>query len=201
MALEPDELKQGSHFTGSKKDRSIIQGDKSKLSSAEIAALPSLYMQEKLYLYEKEQEAQLKAEEHHIVKTKDFNVYGRLREEKPIVKVLEKPTATSDLNEKFITTECITDRRVKTSSQAPRYYISAPSVEEVRKQGQHQMILGAIEKKQTFGELINQSNSMVTGVLHDSLKRSLRVFPGQVVFGALRPGSINEVTMTVKNED
>lgn len=81
--------------------------------------------------------------------------------------------AASELNEKFITTECITDRRVKISSQAPRFYMNAPSVEDVRKQGQHQMILGAIEKKQTFGELINQANSMVTSVLHDNLKRSL----------------------------
>lgn len=58
----------------------------------------------------------LKAEEHHIVKTKDFNVYGRLREEKPFVKTITKSKANSDLNEKFITTECITDRRVKISS-------------------------------------------------------------------------------------
>jgi hypothetical protein len=45
------------------------------------ASVPSLYMQEKLYLFQREQEGLLKAEEHHIVKTKDFNVYGRLREE------------------------------------------------------------------------------------------------------------------------
>lgn len=79
----------------------------------------------------------LKAEEHHIVKTKDFNVYGRLREEKPFVKSIAKSKATSELNEKFITTECITDRRVKISSMAPRFYMNAPSVEDVRKQGQH----------------------------------------------------------------
>lgn len=155
VALEPDELKQGSHFTGSKKERSMIANDKSKLTSVEIAALPSLYMQEKVYIFDKEQEGLLKAEEHHIVKTKDFNVYGRLREEKPFVKSLAKGTASSELNEKFITTECITDRRVKISSQAPRFYMNAPTVEDVRKQGQHQMILSAIDKKQTFGELIN----------------------------------------------
>lgn len=40
------------------------------------------------------------------------------------------------------------------------------------------MILSAINKKQTFAELINQANSMVTGVLHDGLKRSLNVMPG-----------------------
>jgi len=179
----------------------MIANDKSKLTSVEIAALPSLYMQEKMYLYDKEQEALLKAEEHHIVKTKDFNVYGRLREEKPFVKTLQKSKANSELNEKFITTECITDRRVKISSQAPRFYMNAPSVEDVRKQGQHQMILGAIEKKQTFGELINQANSMVTSVLHDNLKRSLQIMPSSVVFGHLRPGSMNELTISVKNED
>jgi hypothetical protein len=94
----------------------MIAGDKSKLTSVEIAALPSLYMQEKIYLYDREQEGLLKSEEHHIVKTKDFNVYGRLREERPFVKSIAKSTAQCELNEKFITTECITDRRVKISS-------------------------------------------------------------------------------------
>lgn len=63
------------------------------------------------------------------------------------------------------------------------------------------MILGAIEKKQTFSELINQANSMVTGVLHDTLKRSINVMPSAVVFGSVRTGTINEILMTLKNED
>ena len=79
--------------------------------------------------------------------------------------------------------------------------MNAPSVEDVRKQGQHQMILGAIEKKQTFSELINQANSMVTGVLHDTLKRSINVMPSAVIFGSIRTGTINEIMMTLKNED
>ena len=160
-----------------------------------------MYLQEKIYLYNKDQEHLLKAEEHHIVKTKDFNVYGRLRDDKPYVKSIQKSKVPNELNEKFITTECITDRRVKISSMAPRFYMNAPSVEDVRKQGQHQMILSAINKKQTFAELINQANSMVTGVLHDSLKRSLNIMPSFIEFGSLRAGSINEVTITVKNED
>ena len=92
-------------------------------------------MQEKMYLYNKDQELLLKAEEHHIVKTKDFNVYGRLRDEQLKVKSIAKSSAVSELNEKFITTECITDRRIKISSMAPRFYMKAPSVEDVRKQG------------------------------------------------------------------
>ena len=117
------------------------------LSSQDEGVQPSLYKQEKMYLAQRAQENLLKAEEHHIVKTKDFNVYGRLREEKNFVKSIQKSNAQSDLNEKFITTECITDRRVKISSMAPRFYMNAPSIDDVRKQGQHQMILSAINKK------------------------------------------------------
>jgi hypothetical protein len=43
-----------------------------------------------MYLKQKEQEALLKGEEYHVVKTKDFNVVGRLRQEKPNVKVMQK---------------------------------------------------------------------------------------------------------------
>jgi hypothetical protein len=63
------------------------------------------------------------------------------------------------------------------------------------------MILGAINKKQTFAELINQANSMVTGVLHDPLKRSLNVMPSACVFGGVRAGTENEIIVTLKNED
>ena len=67
-----------------------------------------------------EQERVLKAEEHHVIKTKDFDVYGKLRQDQPYVKATQKSQAQSELNEKFITTECITDRRVKISSMANR---------------------------------------------------------------------------------
>mmetsp|Transcript_5576 Transcript_5576/g.4244 ORF Transcript_5576/g.4244 Transcript_5576/m.4244 type:complete len:207 (+) Transcript_5576:4411-5031(+) len=84
---------------------------------------------------------------------------------------------------------------------AGRQYAIAPSVEAVRKQGQHQMILQAIEKKQTFPELINQANAMVTSVLHDPLKRSLNVMPSSCSFGLVRAGAVHEMILTLKNED
>jgi hypothetical protein len=117
------------------------------------------------------------------------------------VKATQKSQAQSELNEKFITTECITDRRVKISSMANRQYINAPTVEEVRKQGQHQMILQAINKKQTFSELINQANSMVTSVLHDTMKRSVNVMPSIIKFGSVEIGQEVEMYLTIKNED
>ena len=42
---------------------------------------------------------------------------------------------------------------------------------------------------------------MVTGVLHDGLKRSLNILPSSIVFGGLRPGSSNDIIVTIKNED
>ena len=101
-------------------------------------------------MMQREEDHVLRAEEYHVVKTKDFNVYGRLRQERPNVKATAKTSAVAELNEKFITTESITDRRVKISSMAPRACVAAPAVETVRKQGQHQMILQALNKKQTY---------------------------------------------------
>ena len=63
------------------------------------------------------------------------------------------------------------------------------------------MILQAINKKQTFSELINQANSMVTSVLHDGLKRSVNVLPSSCKFGSICQGEDVEMIITVKNED
>ncbi|CDW72467.1 UNKNOWN [Stylonychia lemnae] len=196
VALEPEDnyRQNGSNFMGTKK---MMTQD-----GTSGGPQPSLYIQEKIYLKQREQEHILKSEEYHVVKTKDFNVIGRLRQEKPFVKAIVKSQAQSELNEKFITTECIADRRVKISSMAPRQYINAPSIEDVRKQGQHQMILSAINKKQTFAELINQANSMVTSVLHDPLKRSLNVLPSSLRYGIVQAGeAVYELIITCKNED
>lgn len=201
VALEPEEqLKQASierskKYMSQSKHTGDMDGEDPDNSG------PSLYQQEKVYLKQLEQEKVLKAEEHHVIKTKDFDVYGKLRQDMPFVKATQKSQAQSELNEKFITTECITDRRVKISSMANRQYINAPNVEEVRKQGQHQMILQAINKKQTFSELINQANSMVTSVLHDGMKRSVNVMPSFIKFGSIEQGKEVEMYLTVKNED
>lgn len=63
------------------------------------------------------------------------------------------------------------------------------------------MILSAINKKQTFGELINQANAMVTSVLHDPLKRSFNIIPSKCNFGPLIAGKTYEIVLTLQNED
>lgn len=134
-------------------------------------------------------------------KTKEFTVDGKLRPLKLKVKSLAKSRIKPEMNEKFITTECITDKRIKISSMANRAYLNAPSVNQVRKQGQHQMILQAIAKKQTFNELIGQSNAMVTSVLNDPMKRSVNILPSEAKFGSLKEGGKYEILITCKNED
>ena len=63
------------------------------------------------------------------------------------------------------------------------------------------MILNAINKKQTFNELISEANAMVTSVLNDSLKWSLNILPSKANFGAVKAGVVNEITVSIKNED
>jgi len=89
---------------------------------------PSIYVQEKDFLRKWEDERLLKAEEYHVMKTKEFNVSGKLWSDPPIVKSTLKSRAESEMNEKFITTEAITDWRNKISSMAMRPYMVAPDV-------------------------------------------------------------------------
>ena len=63
------------------------------------------------------------------------------------------------------------------------------------------MILNAINKKQTFNELIGEANAMVTSVLNDNLKWSINVLPSKADFGVVKAGQKYEITITVKNED
>jgi hypothetical protein len=95
VALEPEEpgLKQGSAFLAGNSKKLTKNPDGTLTATDGGALAPSLYLQEKMYLKQKETEHLLKAEEYHVVKTKDFNVVGRLRQEKPVVKVMQKSTA------------------------------------------------------------------------------------------------------------
>lgn len=49
---------------------------------------PSIYLQEKDFLRRRDEERLLKAEEYHVLKTKEFGVSGKLRPERPFVKTL-----------------------------------------------------------------------------------------------------------------
>jgi hypothetical protein len=143
VALEPEdeENRDQMRMSGMKHSqaRSKMEG-----TLEEPQYVPSMYLQEKDYLKRRDEEGLLKAEEYHVLKTKEFNVTGKLRPLKIKVKSLAKSKIKPEINEKFVTTESITDKRIKISSMANRAYLNAPSVNQVRKQGQHQMILQGI---------------------------------------------------------
>jgi hypothetical protein len=93
VALEPeDHLKQAS-VERSKKFTSVSKHTGEIEVNEEGVSGPSLYQQEKVYLKQLDQEKVLKAEEHHVIKTKDFDVYGKLRQDKPYVKATQKSNA------------------------------------------------------------------------------------------------------------
>ena len=63
------------------------------------------------------------------------------------------------------------------------------------------MILGALAKKQTFVEMIDQASLMVSAAIADPLKRTFAARPAAANFGPLCEGKRYRIEMTLKNED
>ncbi len=162
---------------------------------------PSVATQQEIMERHNEQEKEIQSENYHMLKTKDFDIYGGTRGKINKPNSIRKSQVRSEINEKYIITEAIADKRMKTSSMAGRQHFNAPSVQQVRKQGQHQMILGALAKKQTFHEMIEQASLMVSGALADPLKRGFMVNPGGAHFGAVCEKKVYRIELTLKNED
>jgi hypothetical protein len=76
VALEPeDEEGRGRK----EKHVSIRTSDRERQEEMSPQIQDSLYRQEKDFLGRKEREKELASEEYHVTKTKEFNVYGKLR--------------------------------------------------------------------------------------------------------------------------
>lgn len=163
VALEPEDTDAKNKLT---EQGQSVQG---------LIAKQSHYKEMMQKMRENEQKERENAENYHISKTKDFTVLGNTRLHKPAVGVLNRPKPPAEINEQYISIDAITDRRVKTMSMANRCYFKAPPVQTIRKQGQHQMIARALNKKQTFEELMAETNSMINYSLHDPNKRNFLV--------------------------
>ena len=141
------------------------------------------------------------AEEYSLIKSKNFNVYGNPRPEKPTVNALRTSSPDTAPNAKFILTESATDRRIRTVSQSNRVHIKAPTVQAMRREGTHSVLYRALMKKQSYQEMIETQNMMVSAYTSDPLKRSLQVLPASLRFGVVRVGEVYEMTLMLKNED
>jgi hypothetical protein len=115
--------------------------------------------------------------------------------------VLKTTSPQSLPNAKFILTESATDRRVRTVSQANRVHIKAPTVQEMRREGTHSVLYRALLKKQSYKEMIETQNMMISAYTSDPLTRSLQIIPSSLRFGVVRVSDTYEMSVLLKNED
>ena len=141
------------------------------------------------------------AEEYSLIKSKNFDVYGNPRKEMPTVGALRTSSPQSTPNARFILTESATDRRLRTVSQSIRVHAKAPTVQEMRREGTHNVLYRALLKKQSYKEMIESQNMMISAYTSDPLKRSLQIIPASLRFGLIKIGEIYEMNILLKNED
>ena len=141
------------------------------------------------------------AEEYSLIKSKNFNVYGNPRTEKVSVQVLRSSSPSSTPNARFILTESATDRRLRTISQSKRVHVKAPTVQDMRREGTHNVLYKALMKKQSYKEMIETQNMMISAYTTDPLKRSLQVIPACLRFGVVKVNEVYEMQILLKNED
>ena len=164
--------------------------------------LPSIYKQTQILNRINDQYNFQKAREWVESKTMKYTVDGNLRKENPLVPHYIKPTfPQAEFNEDYIYIDKLTEPRVKTSSVSNRVYFNAPSVEEIRKSGQHDLLIEAIENRRTPEEMMERLNLMITGELCDPLNKQLKIDPVSLDFGILCQGKTYQMYLKLRNDD
>ena len=164
--------------------------------------LPSIYKQTQILNRINDEYNVQKAREWVESKTMKYTVDGNLRKQNPLVPQYIKPTfPQAEFNEDYIYIDKLTEPRVKTSSVSNRVYFNAPSVEEIRKSGQHDLLIEAIENRRTPEEMMERLNLMITGELCDPLNKQLKIDPVSLDFGLLCQGKTYQMYLKLRNDD
>ena len=164
--------------------------------------LPSIYKQTQILNKINDEYNVQKAREWVESKTMKYTVDGNLRKQNPLVPHYIKPTfPQAEFNEDYIYIDKLTEPRVKTSSVSNRVYFNAPSVEEIRKSGQHDLLIEAIENRRTPEEMMERLNLMITGELCDPLNKQLKIDPVSLDFGLLCQGKTYQMYIKLRNDD
>mmetsp|Transcript_4562 Transcript_4562/g.3774 ORF Transcript_4562/g.3774 Transcript_4562/m.3774 type:complete len:170 (+) Transcript_4562:3232-3741(+) len=166
-----------------------------------MTVTPSFNMRQDIEKRERDLESQRKAEQYHMSKTHKFDVYGKDRQEKPQVNCLDRPVPEKILNTKYIVTESSTERRVRISSMARRLHLYAPSIDNVRTQGTHEIMKMSMDKKNDRDLLQEKKELMTTASVTDPLKRDLLIRPVSIDFGKIGAELEYEMVVKVTNED
>ena len=165
--------------------------------------LPSIHKRTLEIMKQKSQVEVKQSERWHEIKNYKFSVDGKSpRKNNPKMPNYLKTTfPEAEFNEDYIYIEKMTDKRIKTSSVANRLYFNAPSINMVRKSGQHNFLLEALDKKKTYEEMMERLNLMITSELCDPLNKMLKVEPTSLDFGNLKVGNKYEMSLKIRNDD
>ena len=71
----------------------------------------------------------------------------------------------------------------------------------MRREGTHSVLYRALMKKQSYKEMIETQNMMISAYTSDPLKRSLQVIPASLRFGVIKSAETYEMSILLKNED
>jgi hypothetical protein len=100
---------------------------------------------------QKDRDDEMKAALTRQMRTKEFKVTGAPRDSNEYqVPVLARTNPKSEMNQRFISIESPTDRRVKIASMSKRLHLNAPAIETLRREGNHQLLAQALDKKYDF---------------------------------------------------
>jgi len=165
--------------------------------------LPSIHKRTLEIMKQKVQQENKQSEKWHEIKNYKFSVDGKSpRKDNPkIPNYLKTTFPEAEFNEDYIYIEKMTDKRIKTSSVANRLYFNAPSINMIRKSGQHNFLLEALDKKKTYEEMMERLNLMITSELCDPLNKMLKVEPTSLDFGNLKVGNKYEMSLKIRNDD
>ena len=125
------------------------------------------------------------AEEYHQVKAKDHDVYGSTRRSMPFVQSLRSTSPVSRINTKYVLSETMTDKRVRTISQT-------------------HMPLSKVPNAQTFRRDSNLSRIqplVLADYISDPFRRVLEISPAVIDFGDVFLGQVHSRKVVLKNED
>jgi hypothetical protein len=167
-----------------------------------VKPLPSIYSRKMKLMKEKEEKELEMNEKWFKLRTAQFAHDGSPRG--PNVKVpayLKTTFPEAEFNEDYIAIDKVTDKRIRTSSVSNRLYINAPSITEVRKSGQHNFLLNALDKRTTYEELMEKLNLMVTAELCDPLNKMLKIDPTVLDFGYIKTGVKHQMFLKIRNDD
>jgi len=178
------------------------RSDFAKGSQIKIPKITPSYFKQEIELKAQKQESDFRTSNiYHKSKGVDHKVDGTQRTVMPNVPYLKTTFPQAEFNEDYIYVEKMTDHRIKTSSVAKRLYFNAPSINEVRKKGQHNFLLDALEKKNTYDEMMERLNLMITSELCDPLNKMLKIDPISLNFGYIKEGTKVQQLFSIRNDD